>query len=276
MMFKHNFVATIKCGGKILREKDGEVFLPFGAEYSILLKNLDTRRAVVRISIDGTDVLCGETLVVNGGSDLELERFLDTLTKGNRFRFIEKTEQISEHRGDHVDDGIVRIEYQFEAQRLSLVELATSPGSNPYSWPTTTPQAPQAPQAPSCPRYAPGLGDVLYTVSTDQPLISCCFTAQTAMRSAAPIAPIAPATTDGITVKGSVSTQHFTTVQMGPLDPATHVLSLGLVGQVAAAAVVQPVTVQTKLICTTCGHSTNSRASYCPDCGTALACAITR
>ncbi len=45
MMYKQNFVVVVKCNGKILREQDSDVvYLPFGAEYSILLKNKDSRR----------------------------------------------------------------------------------------------------------------------------------------------------------------------------------------------------------------------------------------
>ena len=51
--YQDNFAAVIKCDGIILREQDKTVKLPFDSEYSILLKNLDSRRALVRIEIDG-------------------------------------------------------------------------------------------------------------------------------------------------------------------------------------------------------------------------------
>ncbi len=47
MTYKENFVLVVKCKGEILRERDGIVTLPFGSEYSILMKNLDHRRALV-------------------------------------------------------------------------------------------------------------------------------------------------------------------------------------------------------------------------------------
>ena len=33
------------------------------------------------------------------------------------FRFIEKTDQISQHRGDKIEDGLIKITYQFEKER---------------------------------------------------------------------------------------------------------------------------------------------------------------
>ena len=75
MVYSNKFVAVIKCNGKILREtsKDNDVILPFGTEYSILLKNLDHRRAVAEVSIDGTDVLNGRRLVIDANDNTELK-----------------------------------------------------------------------------------------------------------------------------------------------------------------------------------------------------------
>lgn len=40
MVYSNQLVAAVKCKGKIMREKKGNIFLPFGSEYSILIKNL--------------------------------------------------------------------------------------------------------------------------------------------------------------------------------------------------------------------------------------------
>jgi len=76
MVYSKKFVAVIKCNGKILREtsKDNDVILPFGAEYSILLKNLDHRRAVAEVSIDGVDVLVDDGFIrIKFGFERQLE-----------------------------------------------------------------------------------------------------------------------------------------------------------------------------------------------------------
>ena len=41
MMYHKKLVASIRTNGKILREFKDTVYLPFGSEYSILLKNLN-------------------------------------------------------------------------------------------------------------------------------------------------------------------------------------------------------------------------------------------
>ena len=113
-MYSNKFVATVKANGKVLREVGDTVFLPFGCEYSILLKNLNIVRAQATITIDGEDVLNGSALVIDPNSDLEIERFLKDLDKGNRFKFIERSASVEQHRGVGAADGLVRIEWQFE------------------------------------------------------------------------------------------------------------------------------------------------------------------
>lgn len=41
MVYNNNLIACIKVDGKVLREKNSSVELPFGTEYTILLKNLN-------------------------------------------------------------------------------------------------------------------------------------------------------------------------------------------------------------------------------------------
>ena len=74
MTYKKNFVAAIKVNGKVLRESSDRVELPFGSEYSILLKNLDSVRMQARITIDGVDAV--DWVVINPNSSVEIERFL--------------------------------------------------------------------------------------------------------------------------------------------------------------------------------------------------------
>jgi hypothetical protein len=115
-MFEKNFVVCIKVNGKILRDINGIAKLPFGTEFIILLKNLNTVRAQVSVSIDGTDVTESVYLVVEPNSELELTRYIKNgnLNQGNCFKFIEMTEGIEKHRGIKADDGVVRVEFQFE------------------------------------------------------------------------------------------------------------------------------------------------------------------
>ena len=94
MVYNEKFVVVVKCNGKILREIGDVVTLPFGSEYSILLKNLGTRTAVADISVDGKNIMDGSKVIVPVNQDVEIEGFVDGLRTTNKFKFIEKTDQI--------------------------------------------------------------------------------------------------------------------------------------------------------------------------------------
>ncbi len=142
-MMKNNFVVAIKSNGKILREikedNNQNVYIPFGEEYIILLKNLDSRKAKVNISIDGNDVLNKQSLLINGNETVELKGYLKNNKVVNAFRFIEKTQEISEYRGDRIDDGIIRVEYTFEkvVTEPTYVKTMTFPLTGNPNWHNT-------------------------------------------------------------------------------------------------------------------------------------------
>ena len=99
-MFNQKLVASIKSKGKILREFKDTVYVKFGSEYSILLKNLNSVRVIANVYIDGENAVPGG-LVLNAGQTVDLERWIKNgnLTEGNRFKFIERTGDIEDHRG---------------------------------------------------------------------------------------------------------------------------------------------------------------------------------
>jgi ribosomal protein L32 len=115
MMYQNGLVAVIKVNGKVLRESKEKVYIPFGSEYSILIKNLKSQQVRVYVSIDGTDAF-GTQIVIDPNSEVELKRFIknDNYNAGNKFKFIERTEAIEEYRGIKVDDSLIRIEYWTE------------------------------------------------------------------------------------------------------------------------------------------------------------------
>lgn len=116
-MFYNNFVVSIRSNGKFFREREDSIRIPFGSEYSIYLKNLESRKAVVKVSIDGKDVLSGNRLIVYGNSALDLEGYLSGTMAKNKFKFIEMTDAIEKHRGVNPEDGLIRIEFQFEKEQ---------------------------------------------------------------------------------------------------------------------------------------------------------------
>jgi len=57
-MYSNKLAVAIKSAGKVLREfnKD-EVYLPFGKEYSIFIKNMNSHRALVKVTVDGLSLI---------------------------------------------------------------------------------------------------------------------------------------------------------------------------------------------------------------------------
>ena len=95
-MYQNKFVASLKSEGKVLRERNGNIRLPFGSEYSLLLKNLESRNVVVSVNIDGEDVLDRNRLVIGPNAELELEGFMRGRTAKNKFKFIKRTQNIED------------------------------------------------------------------------------------------------------------------------------------------------------------------------------------
>lgn len=270
MTYKKNFVAAIRVGGKVLRESSDRVELPFGSEYSILLKNLDSVRAQARISIDGKDAT--GWLIIQPGSDIEVERFVENLDKGNRFKFIEMTEQIEQHRGIKAEDGLVRVEFKREKvyEQPKVVEH--------HSYHHHYPSWPMYPY--SGPIYYGGSNSNLANsnVSLAQSSLTRSANLATGMRSGAGAGAAvvvaamnmsAPVNDSGITVPGSLSSQKFIAVS-GFETERSEVIVLHLVGKKAGACVQVAKTVQVKLECETCGKKNKSNAKFCNECGTSL------
>jgi hypothetical protein len=129
MMYNNKLAIAVKSNGKVLREFGETVYVPFGTEYTLLIKNLHSVRVQVRVTIDGQNATQGCSLVIQPNSEMELERFIKegNMNKGNRFKFIERTAGIEAHRGIGVTDGLIRIEYEFEKPYVAPTITTTWP-----------------------------------------------------------------------------------------------------------------------------------------------------
>jgi hypothetical protein len=284
MTYFKQFVASIKTNNKILREtrqssNSAEVSIPFASEYSILMKNLSTQKAQVKITIDGVDVLGGRALIVNPNDDFELERFVSSLKEGNKFRFIEKTAQISDFRGDKVDDGVVRIEYQFE-KKVEWVNpnglWITNNWNNGYGYDGLNHRS----YYDNIRVGSPVIGDCINTVyaSSVADSVNYCAPVTTTsaeqetktcggmLRSMSFAAP----SEDGITVQGSASSQKFARGSIGALEEEKHVITLMLRGKSGEEVVEKPITVNLKSQCPTCGMKFRGFPKFCSNCSTAM------
>jgi hypothetical protein len=276
MVYNNKFVAVIKCNGKILREvsTDNDVILPFGAEYSILLKNLDNRRAVAEVSIDGSDVLDGRRIVIDANMTTELKGVMVDNSVKNAFKFIQKTKKIQDHRGDKIDDGFIRVKFGFERvidytwttnhyptvyrsfYSNTNVKYGASMGSNSGDTPVAKGIAPRGitgePMAKA---------NISSNVSMDscRPNVSSTVVDQSSM----------PQAEEGITVPGSEVKQDFQTTCVGTIEDHGTII-IRLKGTDKTEPVKTPVFVSTKKECPTCGTKSRFGTNYCPDCGTNL------
>lgn len=268
MTYKDKFVAEVKHNGKIMRMRDGFVTLPFGSEYSLLFKNLNTRRASVKVSIDGQDVLGGQSLVVNPNDTVELEGFLKGNTARNKFKFIKKTQEIVDHRGDMIDDGTIRIEFAYEKDP---VKMKTIINEHHHHYHHEYPQHVRGIWWQDTHfTYCQSTNDIIES-SNNQAFYSNCNVSPENLSETFDMDQLQTPIDDmGITVKGSEINQGFNYVSMGPTEQA-EVIVIHLKGTGSNGAQVQkPVTVKTKLTCSTCGKQSSSLYKYCPSCGTYL------
>jgi len=291
MMYESKLVASLKANGKILREFKDTVYIPFGSEYSFLLKNLNTTRALVNVFIDGEDMTPGG-LVLNAGQEVDLERSIKggNLTEGNRFKFIERTSAIEDGpRGVKLEDGLVRIEFQFEKPPVAISTISDNffkqypPGvrgseqqrekfggiggsttltsynvngmMRNVDWSKNGEVTMQAASA-SVDKYCADNGIINKMESHD---------------GMATMDSYVPKNDVGITVPGSKSTQKFQTTYMNALEPDKHTIVLKLLGETEDnKPVLKPVTTKHKPKCITCGKQNKATAKFCTECGTAL------
>ena len=267
MTYKDNFVVEIKCNGKILRVRDGAVHLPFGSEYSILLKNLNSRKASIKIHIDGEDVLDYNMLILEPNGETELQGFLRGNTARNRFKFINKTKQIQDHRGDKVDDGLVRVEFAFEKERPVVKSILTEEHHHVYHhWNYNDWFTGDSGIKYTYENFNSSGGDIGRGIASGP--IQCSTNNMVQTKSLG--IESQPLSDEGITVKGSECNQDFRYGSIGELEQSK-VITIQLKGtDVNQMQVTAPITVQTRFECKTCGTRSKSSFKYCPNCGTFL------
>lgn len=144
MAYLNNYVVSIIHKGKPQREfgSDGErtVELPFNSEYSIRVKNSTNTRALVEVSIDGMSIFSGsKTLILEPRRTVDLERFVDDLREGAKFKFVSKLMAEGSGHSDPTssDFGIVTVnfipELEFSSSLTSHFTTSTPLLGSPFS-----------------------------------------------------------------------------------------------------------------------------------------------
>ena len=137
------FVVSIIQNNQVIREcnESGKrtCRIPFESEYQIRIKSKSHLRAVVRVSIDGTPVLSGsKALVLDPYTQFTLERFVDLLTEGKRFKFMSVAvgAEIGEIQDPtSAENGLVRVQIYPEKVKAAPVVRRFMGSDTP---PTTT------------------------------------------------------------------------------------------------------------------------------------------
>lgn len=276
-MYADKFVVAVKHNGRVLREQGDTVLIPFGSEYTLHFKNLNSVRVQVKVSIDGTDATQGTCLVIRPNETADLERFLRSGDggQGHRFKFIERTTKIEDGpRGIRADDGLIRVEFEYERQPAKIEYETIKRTYVDEYWRTYRPHYPYW--------NGPYYGSSTAVSSADCAFGSTTSEVKLSAKSASPLrgmthdsaqvqAQNASYTSDvGITVPGSVSDQKFEVAAWFPTDGQKHVMVLRLKGQVGEQKVQRPVTVKTMQECPTCGTKNKHGTKFCRECGTGL------
>ena len=242
MVYKNGLAVAIKRYGKVLREEGENIYLPFGSEYTILLKNKEYRKALVEIEVDGENVLGGSKFILGSNETQEIKGFMRDMTKTNAFRFIKKTKEISNHRGNKIDDGLVRVSYQFELPTASFI--------------------------PPTPIYRSNFNRGNYYGVNDhyagEDFVTYCSNLNTPLKATSRVCD------NGITVKGSEINQSYTYGTIGALCSNIDVIIFNLKGLREDAFVTKPLTTKTKVTCNTCGRGNKSFNKFCYNCGSYL------
>lgn len=286
-MYSTHFAVAIKAGGKILRENKDLVQLPFGSEFTVLVKNLNSRRAKFTLHIDGTDALGGEEIIVNANSEVEMKRFIrnGNMDAGNAFKFIERTTAIEDGpRGIKMDDGIVRVQFWFEKQPD---ETITTTHYHKDVWLNDWYKRRDFYPHIGSPYY--GVNNAVADIASGSGIlrsmsasVNNVATAQNVSLSSnsVKLGNVAPSydasaiakdfNEAGITVPGSKVDQKFTPVYGFVAEAQSNVIIIRLAGKVGEVAVSAPVIARAKQKCSTCSHMNKANAKFCSECGTAL------
>ncbi len=285
-MYSDKLVVAVKHNGRVLREQGDTVFLPFGCEYSLHFKNLNSVRTLVRVSVDGQDATKGTSLIVPANGSVDLERFLEAgqMDKGHKFKFIERTTKIEDGpRGIKAEDGLIRVEFEFERMPLKIEDTVIRRTIYRDYWVSPTYPLWNSTTTTFGGHLGSTVSDVSYSVNAAYTNTNTSadigpeVKTSGLLRSAKGISAntiaqnaTAPINDTGITVPGSVSEQKFEVGAWFPTDGQKHVMVLKLLGQVGETKVEKPVTVKTKQECPTCGTKNKFGTKFCKECGTGL------
>jgi len=109
-MYKDTIAIAIKHGNKPLPEFNNKFLIPDNTSFSIFLKNMNQKTAYINVFINEKKVTLNKIKLKNKES-IDIHRFEDT---NHTFHFIKKTLELQKQRENQLEDGLIRIEVDFE------------------------------------------------------------------------------------------------------------------------------------------------------------------
>lgn len=116
-MFKNNVVISIKVGQNFLQDIESIVQIPFGTEYSVLIKNLNNKPINVKMFIDGKLNGIEKGFLVKEKESISINSFLDPSFRSlnntcNALKFINKSPELNSRRTENIEDSLLRFEVE--------------------------------------------------------------------------------------------------------------------------------------------------------------------
>lgn len=262
-MYSEKLVACIKINGKVIREDGENVYIPFGSDYSIYFKNLHTEKCKISVTIDGENVLNDVSILLGAKESIDLEGFLQNNRVKNKFRFIEKTHQISKHRGDNPEDGLIVITYCFNQPIQSSSGTVWYDSSYQFDFNNqkfNTAANPLLNNINICSTNNHNLGNSsnTYSCNINSCEVKSSYSCDHSLND------------KGITVKGKETDQQFRNDNSLYFWGTDKTMIIHLKGDIDQKKINKIVTTHKKIKCEICGIRNKSNSKYCRNCGTFL------
>jgi len=258
-MYSNGHVVAVQVNGKTVNDSNGKVLLPFGVEYSLMLKNRNDRKAVVRVYIDGDEVTKTGKLILEANSSLNLERYIDDMDKGAKFKFVPLGHKDVDDKGNS-EKGWVEVRFQLVKPPQMPVIIHEDHIYHEHHhhnyWDYPHWKYPYYTNNPIW--YSANSGDCVGTLNNggmNLTTVNCnsnvTFSSNFSQES-------------GATIKGNNSNQKFSYSYVGELESQETVIRFQLVGTSDKDVASQ----YTKTHCNQCGKRYEKNDIFCSKCGT--------
>lgn len=260
-MYNDGFVVAIKVGDRFVEERgDSKFVVPFDSEYTVRLKNRNSRKAVARIYIDGEEVNKLGSFILDANATLDLERFVDKLDAGNKFRFVPLSNSGVKDKNNG-ENGIIEARFQLvkPVEKPIIYDDHHHHHHHHYNYPyyNTWPGWPRWDNPIYC-NNTGGKGmssgcDMTFSMNcsadmgASEPLMCNCTSADL----------------KGATVEGSKSSQKFSYSYVGELESKETVIRVQLVGSTDT----ELKDYYEKKHCGKCGKKYGLGDIFCSSCG---------